>query len=179
MGRYALTAVGRDRPGIVAAVTKALYEHGCNIEDSSMNILQDEFAVILIMSAPDTIDADSLKKALEGVEGSMGLSIHLKEIEKEEAPKGPESNHLVTVSGYDRPGIVYKTTETLAKWGANITDLETKVVRGKEKNIYIMVMEVFLPENIDKKFIEATLKSLGESLGVTITVKPIESYEAL
>jgi glycine cleavage system transcriptional repressor len=109
----------------------------------------------------------------------MGLSIHLKEIEKEEAPKGPESNHLVTVSGYDRPGIVYKTTETLAKWGANITDLETKVVRGKEKNIYIMVMEVFLPENIDKKFIEATLKSLGESLGVTITVKPIESYEAL
>jgi glycine cleavage system transcriptional repressor len=179
MGRYALTAVGRDRPGIVAAVTKALYEHGCNIEDSSMTILQDEFAVILIMSTPDTIDTDSLKKALEGVEGSMGLTIHLKEIEKEEAPKGPESNHLVTVSGYDRPGIVYKTTETLAKWGANITDLETKVVHGEDKNIYILLMEVFLPEDIDEKVVEDKLKSLGESLGVTITVKPIESYEAL
>jgi glycine cleavage system transcriptional repressor len=179
MGRYALTAIGRDRPGIVEAVAKVLYEHDCNIEDSSMTILQDEFAIILIMSAPDTIDMDSLTRDIEGVERSMGLTIHLKEIEKEEAPKGPQSSHLVTVSGYDKPGIVYKTAETLAKWGANITDLGTKIVQGEKKKLYIMVMEVFFPENVEDKVIEDTLKCLGESLGVTITIKPIESYESL
>ncbi len=41
----------------------------------------------------------------------MGLTIHLKEIEKQPAPRGPESNRLVTVSGYDKPGIVHKTAE--------------------------------------------------------------------
>lgn len=185
MGRYALTAVGRDKPGIVAAVTKALYEHDCNIEDSSMTILQDEFAIILIMSAPDAMDAGSLKKALEGVEGSMALTIHLKEIETEAAPSGPESNRLVTVSGYDKPGIVHKTAEMLSKWGANITDLDTKVVRSEDKKIYIMVMEVYFPEGpdgvegVEEKVVEDALKCLGESMGVTITIKTIESYEAL
>ncbi len=179
MGRYALTAVGRDRPGIVAAVTKALYEHDCNIEDSSMTILQDEFAIILIMSGPDTMDISSLEGVLKGVESSMGLTIHLKEIEKEAAPKSPESSHLVTVSGYDKPGIVYKTAELLAKWNANITDLETKIIQGEEKKIYIMVIEVYLPEKVDEKVVTDALKTLGDSLGVTITIKPIESYEAL
>jgi glycine cleavage system transcriptional repressor len=161
MGRYALTAVGRDRPGIVAAVTKALYEHDCNIEDSSMTILQDEFAIILIMSGPDAMDVSSLEGALNGVESSMGLTIHLKEIEKEAAPGGPESSHLVTVSGYDKPGIVYKTAEMLAKWNVNITDLETKIMKA------------------DEKVVTDALKTLGDSLGVTIKIKPIESYEAL
>ncbi|MBI5345287.1 MAG: ACT domain-containing protein, partial [Deltaproteobacteria bacterium] len=60
MKRYALTAVGRDRPGIVAAVTKALYDHACNIEDSTMTRLEDEFAIILIMSAPGDINEKPL-----------------------------------------------------------------------------------------------------------------------
>ncbi len=50
MKRYALSAIGRDTPGMVAKVTKELYVHGCNIEDSSMTRLEDEFAIILIMS---------------------------------------------------------------------------------------------------------------------------------
>ena len=68
MKRYALTAIGRDRPGIVAAVTKALYEHDCNIEDSSMTILEDEFAIILIMSMPEKSNTDSLLKDIKNVE---------------------------------------------------------------------------------------------------------------
>ncbi|MEE9615215.1 MAG: ACT domain-containing protein, partial [Thermodesulfobacteriota bacterium] len=139
--RYALTAIGRDKPGIVAAVTKTLFEHDCNIEDSSMTNLQDEFAIILIMEAPDSIDLPSLEKDVQGVGDKMELTIHLKEIEAEAAERGPKSNHIVTVSGYDRPGIVFKTAEALSKWGINITDLETKTVRGEEKKIYIMLME--------------------------------------
>ena len=40
----AVTAVGADRPGIVAAVSRALYDVGGNIEDSRMAILGGHFA---------------------------------------------------------------------------------------------------------------------------------------
>ena len=40
MTHFALTAVGRDRPGIVAAVSRALLDHSVNIEDSQMTILR-------------------------------------------------------------------------------------------------------------------------------------------
>ena len=52
---FALSAIGRDRPGIVADLAELIYECDCNLEDSSMTILGSEFAVLLLLTgeAPD------------------------------------------------------------------------------------------------------------------------------
>src|SRR4029079_1840184 len=52
---FALSAIGRDRPGIVADLAELIYECDCNLEDSSMTILGSEFAVLLLLSgeSPD------------------------------------------------------------------------------------------------------------------------------
>jgi tRNA pseudouridine38-40 synthase len=47
---FALSAIGRDRPGIVADLAELIYECDCNLEDSSMTILGTEFAVLLLLS---------------------------------------------------------------------------------------------------------------------------------
>ena len=44
---------GADRPGIVAAVTGVLVEHGGNLEDTSMTILGGHFAMMLVVAVPD------------------------------------------------------------------------------------------------------------------------------
>ncbi|MBI5559683.1 MAG: transcriptional regulator [Deltaproteobacteria bacterium] len=179
MKRISLTAIGKDRPGIVAGVAKVLYEHGCNIEDSTMTILEDEFAIILIMSAPEEMDKDSLEQGLKRAGEELALTIHTKEIGKESPEKAPHSTHLVTVSGYDKPGIVHKTACLLAKWNVNITDLSTKVIHGEGKDAYIMLIEVFVPGDADEKTIAAALKTLSKGLGVKIEMKPVETYESL
>ena len=51
--RYIMTAFGKDRPGIVADVTSVLYETGCNLEDSTMSMLSDEFTINLLFSSSD------------------------------------------------------------------------------------------------------------------------------
>jgi len=114
MKRFALTAIGPDRPGIIAAVTKALFEHDCNIEDSSMTSIEDEFSIILIMSVPSGGDAARLEAGLRDIERSMGLSIHFKEL-GDRGKEGPPGNYLITLHGADKAGIVYKTTELLAR----------------------------------------------------------------
>lgn len=177
MKRYALTAIGRDKPGIVAAVTKALYEHGCNIEDSSMTILEDEFAIILIMSKSGT--AEPLRKDLRSVGADLELTITLKEIPKESASKARQSNYIITLHGADKAGIVYRVSELLASMGVNITDLDTKTVGEAGKKIYIMVLEVYAPQGVDVTALGGQLKELGASLGVTVKIKPIEAYEPL
>ncbi|MFQ5441944.1 MAG: glycine cleavage system protein R [Thermodesulfobacteriota bacterium] len=180
MKRYALSAIGRDRPGIVAAVTKALYEHDCNIEDSSMTILEDEFAVILIMTMPEEGDEEALLMAMKEVEGEFGLIVNLKEllppVPGEEAEN---ANYMITLHGADKSGIVYKTAALLAEMGVNITDLETKALGAEGERIYIMMMEVFSPEGTDIKGIEGKLNELGKEIGVTIKIKPVESFEPL
>ena len=57
---FALSAIGRDRPGIVADLAELIYECDCNLEDSSMTILGSEFAVLLLLSGEGRDTADRL-----------------------------------------------------------------------------------------------------------------------
>ena len=54
-----LTAVGRDRPGLVEKISSLLLGAGANLEDSRMAILGGEFALILLFSGTDQAVAES------------------------------------------------------------------------------------------------------------------------
>ena len=56
MSLFAVSAIGRDRPGIVAAVSRVLLDLEGNVEDSQMSILRGHFAVMLIVALPSGVD---------------------------------------------------------------------------------------------------------------------------
>ncbi|MFH1784654.1 MAG: ACT domain-containing protein [bacterium] len=176
----ALTAVGRDRPGIVAAVSEILYQTGCNIEDSSMCILQGEFAMILIISLADSMEVKSLDEKLGTLRKSLGLSISLRELAQEELSRNipkDEQVYIISVYGTDKPGIVYKVTQSLAGKNINITDVNTKVAGEKDKPVYVMLLEVELPEGTSSDEIEKSLGEIAKELEVEINIKPLETAE--
>ena len=45
-----VTVVGKDKTGIIAKVSTALYENNINIQDISQTIMQDMFTMIMITS---------------------------------------------------------------------------------------------------------------------------------
>ena len=49
---YAVTVVGRDRPGIIAETTNRLAGLGLNLEDSTMTLLRGHFAMMLVCAGP-------------------------------------------------------------------------------------------------------------------------------
>jgi len=63
VARFAVSVFGRDRPGIVAAVTGVLAGAGCNLEDTSMTILRGHFAMMLVVSGPGGTGAGELVSA--------------------------------------------------------------------------------------------------------------------
>ncbi len=75
MSRVALTAVGTDQPGIVAALTGMLVDLGCNLEDSTMSVLGGQFAVLLVLETPDGIDAAAIETALAPVAKRLDLVV--------------------------------------------------------------------------------------------------------
>jgi glycine cleavage system transcriptional repressor len=176
--KMALSAVGRDCPGIVAAVSQALFERGCNIEDSSMTILRGEFAMILIVSVPEDADIKQLEDRLKAAETDLSLFVSLKELPKEEGERVHQEHsyagYIVSVYGADRPGIVYRVTRLLADCQVNITDVNTRVV-GEGKPVYIMILEVEAPRIPESLDLEQRLESLGKELSVDITIRPLET----
>jgi len=121
---YMVTLVGKDRPGIVAHVTNALYEEGCNLGETSMLRLGGNFSIMMMVSYHG--HKKGLEDLLLTVAQSLDLQLHVDSIE------GHLHQHLlpamrITVSGADRAGIVAKVTTALAEVGFNILDLESDV----------------------------------------------------
>lgn len=64
-GRVILTAFGLNKPGIIAALTKALGEANCDIQDLSQKLMSDFFTVIMV------VDITSSNKELRELQESM------------------------------------------------------------------------------------------------------------
>lgn len=141
MPEFAVTALGADRPGIIARVTEVLLDHGGNLEDSQMTILRGQFAIMLLVTAE--VSAAVLERALAERTGDLGLVVTVRPVGP--GSDSPPPNHVVSVYGSDRPGIVHGATQALADAGVNITDLTTRVIEGEEP-VYAMLLEVSLPE---------------------------------
>ena len=84
---FVLSVTGRDRPGIVAAVTASLLDHALNLEDAEMAILRGHFAVMLMLEAPDEVDEAGLRADLERVRTAVPLeTVSLTEVPALDAP---------------------------------------------------------------------------------------------
>ncbi|MGH2795674.1 MAG: glycine cleavage system protein R [Actinomycetota bacterium] len=173
--QVAVTAVGADRPGIAAAVTKILFEHGGNIEDSRMAILGGHFSMMLIVGLPDDADPRSIEHALQGPAKDLDLLVSVRPVAHAPtaAPAGAEE-YVVSVYGADKPGIVFRVSETLARHDVNITDLATRVVEG-DPVVYVVLMEVVVPRHADTAAIDADLKSVAVDLDVDVSFHPLEA----
>ena len=165
----AVTVIGDDRPGIVAAVTSALYEAGCNLEDVTSTILRGHFAMVLIVRS--TRPVDELETRLHSAGDSLGLTVAVRPVDDlETAVASP--THVVSVYGADRPGIVSRVSEALAGGGANITDLTSRVIGGDEAPVYALMLEVSVP--IDTS-VDAILDPLRAELDVDITSRVLDA----
>jgi len=71
-----ISVLGKDRSGIVAAVSVALAECGANIDDISQTILGDMFSMTMLTTL-DTEKADfnAVQEKLEGVAAELGVQI--------------------------------------------------------------------------------------------------------
>ena len=59
-----LSAIGKDKTGIVSSISKVLFELGCNIENSTMTLLSGQFAMILLIAYPKDADVSKIKTKL-------------------------------------------------------------------------------------------------------------------
>ena len=178
MQHFALTIIGRDRPGIVSQVTEILYNHGCNIADSSCSILGGQFAMILILAHPEYTDRDSFGDAFTSLEEAE-LSVYLRTLK----PGGETRSEIegeicmISVYGSDKPGIVYRVSKELGTRKINITDLNTKLIGTEERPVYVMMLEAVLPGDMSSEDLEAIMNGLKKELQVDISVRTITPVE--
>lgn len=106
-----------------------------------MAILGGEFALLLLLSGPETA-AVAVEKAAAPLGEKLGLRVLLKR-----TGRGQRKEFLpyrISVTGFDRPGIVLRISEILARRGVNVASLESHLAYAPLSGTPMFVLEAEL-----------------------------------
>jgi len=163
-----MTLLGRDRPGLVEQLANTVAEHGGNWLESRMARLGGQFAGILrIECNPE--GAGDLVAALHGL-SSKGLLIELAQPGTSETSPENRCRLSIEVVGNDQPGIVRRIASTVARAGANIEELSTRLESAPMAGhpLFHLAGSVSLaPEARPEALVEA-IEHLGDDLSVSV-----------
>jgi glycine cleavage system transcriptional repressor len=167
---FMVTIVGKDQSGLVAKVSKALFQAGGNLGEASMARLGANFTIMLMTQFNGT--ANDLENALAPLAKSLNLHCHVDLIE------GKLHHHVepdvrISVYGADCPGIVAEVTGALAENGLNILNLETDVGGAEEDPVYVMNIDGIASKGIEG--LENALAKLAEEKNLETRLLPINT----
>lgn len=170
-----LSALGPDRPGLVAEITEYLTERGANVEDSRMAVLGGEFGVLILVSgAPAEIDAIERDKA--ALVEKTGLEILLRRTKSPEDHRRAASvPYLVTAEALDHEGIVRAVSRALHGAGVNIVSLETSAYQAPVTGSPLFRLEarVDLPSSVTVGTLRKAMDAVAEAENLDIEVRSL------
>jgi glycine cleavage system transcriptional repressor len=172
---FALSAIGRDRPGIVADLAQLVYDCDCNLEDSSMTILGSEFAVLLLLTGEASGVEERLATASKRLEWEKRLTVFIRPLEGEPIPYsvGKEAApYDLQATGVDKAGLVARVARCLEGHGASITQMftQSRPEPGTGTPLYTMAVRLELPAGVSEAAVRADLDAVAADLNIEVTL---------
>lgn len=170
--RFVMTAFGKDRVGFVADVTRLLYENDCNLEDTSMNLLMDEFTISLLFSSNSESVQDQLTRECRRLEMEKGISAFIRQLPGMEPLQKKGKTCTLHIEGLDQSGIVFKTSQFLAERHVNILHLNSISKPSPQSGapMYNMDIQIEVPEGMSLPALEDDLGRVADELQVDISL---------
>ncbi|WP_279024019.1 glycine cleavage system transcriptional repressor [Gibbsiella quercinecans] len=160
-----ITALGADRPGIVNTITRHVSSCGCNIEDSRLAMLGEEFTFIMLLSGSwNAITLIESTLAQKGAE--LDLLIVMKRTTAQARPPMPASV-WVQVEVKDSPHIIERFTGLFHASQMNIAELVSRTQPaegGLPPQLYIQITAHSPAGNPDTANIEQAFHRLCTEL---------------
>jgi glycine cleavage system transcriptional repressor len=167
-----ISAVGKDRPGIVNDLSKAILDCGCNIEDSRMAVLGGEFALILMISGTWNAVA-KMEAQIPGLEKKLDLTVTAKRTEGRSAPQDTMP-YLVDVVAMDHPGIVHHVAEFFASRQINIEEMNTWTYPAAHTGtpMFSLSLTVSVPARLNIGQLRQEFTGFCDELNLDATLEP-------
>jgi glycine cleavage system transcriptional repressor len=172
-----VSAIGKDRPGFINLVSRALKELGANIEIQRSTRMADEYALITLASlssGPGQVDAAMTK--LNGLRtGDLFVS----------ARQGVAVTNRSDIaglaeleaSGADQPGLIDAVTLLLFKRQINIEamDYDTESAPMTGDPLFRMTARLAIPKDVDVPALREELRAMEKSWNFDVILRyPVE-----
>ena len=169
-----ISALGKDRPGIVNQLSKAIYELDCNVSDSRMTVLGGEFAILLMVEGPWNLLA-KLEDQVPELQDRLHLTITTRRTEA----RAGNANLLpygVDVVSLDHPGIVYSLASFFSDKNINIEDMTTSSYAAAHTGtpMFSVRMSIGIPADIHIAALRDEFMDFCDSMNIDAVLEPIK-----
>jgi glycine cleavage system regulatory protein len=164
-----MTAMGPDRPGVLARISDTIDAHGGSWFESKVVRFAGQFTGILRFDCPDERH-DELLAALQRLDP---IRIHV--VKEIDVPDRITKRLSFDILGQHRPGLMKQVATAITKTGANIEEIvsEREQYLPAGQILFRAVGSVEVVKDFDPAKIEDVLHEIGADLSVSIT--PMES----
>lgn len=157
---YLLTTWGKDKPGLVEALAHHIEHDGGNWLESRLCRLGGQFAGIVRIEYPAS--PTILPTTVET------LTCHWQLLTQEttEEPTDALQRMSIDILAADRPGIVKQIAHIITSVGANIEEVESRVLSApfSGEPMFEGHYAISLPDGCDRKLLTSRLEGLAEEL---------------
>lgn len=166
--QYVITFAGADRTGLVETLADLVKAHDGDWQQSELTRLGGAFAGVILVSVSSE-GFEALDQAVQ-TGGNTNLSIHMTRATAEPAI---EPNLRLTLTGPDRPGIVYEITHELAELQINILHFSSHVQSGawSGEALFFADLETRTPANLDLDELRDRLDAVEEKMTLEIDIE--------
>jgi glycine cleavage system transcriptional repressor len=177
-----ISILTRDRVGIVATVTRTLFELEANVNAISQTVVSGYFTIILTAELPKSVTPEDLRGRLEAADSGGKWSVSVQPFDPEAAttPVVEDGERFIlTLTGDDCPGILTSISTYLRSKSINIEDLYayTEEQTGEEagqdaaSQRFILISELMVPAEHDIAQIQIDLENLWTESTVTMSLQ--------
>ncbi len=181
MNKLVTSFLGRDCPGVVAAVAGLLDDAHCTVLEVSQTILAGEFAAIFVIIAPDDVEPQSLHTHLQ--EGLKAASVDLSPTVRYAIEGAWNENtdcepFVVTADGPNGIGLIAGMSRVFSRHSVNIENLKALLGEGSEGQA-LFVFEVMLPSSVNVRTLRRELREQGQKLSLRVSMQHRDIFEAV
>lgn len=170
---WVLTAMSKDRPGIVEDIAAIISKHQGNWVNSSMSRLGGEFAGIVQFSvSPENAD-DLVAELINLKDKAIQIVVQQDPGPSPQAATEGGKRADLELTGIDHPGIVKEITHLLTTNNVTIEQLETGIFTASMAGepMFYAKAKLLLPANLSPNTLEQATETIAQDIMVEINLE--------
>jgi glycine cleavage system transcriptional repressor len=171
-----ISVMSKDRPGIIADVTGAIFELDGDLADLNQSVLCGYLTMILLATFSENVTPEDVIAKLSHVKSESKFDAIVRPIDSPieiGSSQLPQKTYIVTAQGKNKSGLVFGISSFCYKRGINILDLSTTLADDQ----YTMILQIDLShvDNIIK--VREDLDKYAEQSGLHVMMQHIDIFK--
>lgn len=172
-----ISVMSKDRPGVIADITGAIYKLDGDLADLNQSVLFGYLTMILVATFDDAVIPEDIIAKISHINTKTKFEVIVKELEApidQQTDQLPQETYIVTAQGKNRSGLVYSISQFCHEHNINILDLATRLSDDQ----YVMVLQLDLNHVESVAKLQRDLEEFSSQTGLNVTMQHNDIFQA-